>query len=205
VQIVRQLFPKAIGMAHVTNISEQRRGLDVRVNLRYGPPVTIDFKMRGKSYTDFCLEFEHVYDDGRRSLGWVADDSKVCDYFGYVRKDVWDCWLLPRVILQRAWRENESTWREAHFVRSTPNDGYQTWWCAVPMGDVLKAINGAKWANQVEAKRVSNVIRGLRFISDDPREHYCECGRWGAFGRRINAGSIEWFCRDHEPREDKNG
>lgn len=28
----------------------------------------------------------------------------------------------------------------------------------------------------------------------DPREHYCACGRWGSFGKKVPRGATEWFC-----------
>jgi hypothetical protein len=35
-----------------------------------------------------------------------------------------------------------------------------------------------------------------------PFEHYCHCGRWGAFGYGVslrNDRPGEWFCADHRP------
>lgn len=144
-----RLFPDAMG--HEVTIGEketQKKGIDAFIFFDSKRTVTLDFKFRPQKYTDFCLEFEHRYDDGRTSVGWVADEGKRCHFIAYVFKLDWTCWLLPTLKLRAAWSEHGLEWRKRHGGRSTQNDGYKTIWCPVPITAVSEALGGVRVANQ---------------------------------------------------------
>jgi len=40
-----------------------------------------------------------------------------------------------------------------------------------------------------------------------PFEHYCHCGKWGAFGvgvARLKGREGKWYCLEHLPPEHRN-
>lgn len=180
---LKRLFPEASGWRIAKPGSGvQRKGIDCEIITRRGL-ISIDFKFRETVYPDFALEFEHRHDDGRMTLGWVADVSKACDLFAYVFKPTWTCWLLPRRALQAAWiREGWlATYGEGVKAR---NRTYVSVNCPVPIDVACREVGGIRWGDNDKTESFER----------DPREHYCSigCGDWGAFGVGQN-----WYCRKH--------
>ena len=131
----------------------QRGGIDRVVTLSSGKTVTVDEKVRGKSYGDFALE--QWSDFGRRKPGWMQKDL-ACDYVAYAFVPDELCYLLPFLSLRRAWLDNGKDWlawaKEGtggyRFV-DAGNKGYVTRSVAVPIPDLLAAVARAQivdWA-----------------------------------------------------------
>jgi hypothetical protein len=137
--LLKLAFPDATGMKIIADIGTQMSGVDAIIHRPSGN-VSVDFKFRSEKqdYEDFCLEYSHSHDDGRITPGWVADQSKVCDYFAYIRKKGWRLALLPRERLHLAWTANEKMWLSSCVSKRTRNKTYWTNWCAVPRSKLLK-------------------------------------------------------------------
>jgi len=136
--LLKAAFPDATAMKIIGDLGIQKMGVDAVIRRPNGD-VKIDFKFRGENrdYDDFCLEYSHDHDDGRVTLGWVEDQSKICDFFAYVRKKNWVLSLLPRERLQLAWAANKSKWITDFVSKRTRNKTYWTNWCAVPRTTLL--------------------------------------------------------------------
>jgi hypothetical protein len=157
-RILKNLFPHATGMKRIRSLAAQRVGLDVQLYSNENPAwvgPTIDFKFREKLWPDFCLEYEHLHDDGHVTVGWVADDSKCSDYIAYIFKHpLWLCYLIPLPSLHSAWQYSGHIWidvyRDPKKHRSR-NKTYWTHWCPVPRDELLHVMGGIRVADQLLA------------------------------------------------------
>jgi hypothetical protein len=131
----------------------QRAGIDRVVTLKSGKTVTIDEKVRDKSYNDILLE--RWSDRGSNIPGWVQKDL-ACDFIAYALVPDRRCYLIPFMLLRRAWQQNGRTWIdkanqradgfrtvEAHNVGSFGR-GYITESVAVPTATLLSALQNAQ-------------------------------------------------------------
>jgi hypothetical protein len=62
--------------------------------------------------------------------------------------------------------------------------------CRLIAGEDHRLTTGTRYMAIVDLHRMG-VFPGY---ADDPREHYCWCGEWGAFGHRD-----QWWCDEHRP------
>jgi len=136
--VYRAAFP---GLLSVNSVRQdgwaQRAGIDRVIVLSSGKVIKIDEKVRSKSYDDILLE--RWSDEQRKQPGWVQKPLD-CDFIAYAFIDSGVCYLLPTLLLQRAWRENGRKWiAECQEVRAQ-NKGYVTVSIAVPIADLLDAI-----------------------------------------------------------------
>lgn len=123
----------------------QRGGIDRKVWLASGKEYSIDQKVRGKDWPDFCLEY---YSDQRRQTpGWVAKDL-ACDFIAYAFIPSQRCYLLPFAQLRLAWYTHGREWmekaRRGTYKRIlAQNQGYITESVGVPIPTVMKALEDA--------------------------------------------------------------
>ena len=119
--------------------SLQRAGVDKTIPLPSGNLLYIEEKRRKTSYLDVCLEWESVYASGYRAPGYV-DKLSSSDYLAYVIESHNLVYMFPSLLLERAVRNHGDEWRAKYGVRSSDNDGYKTFWTAVPYDDVASAV-----------------------------------------------------------------
>jgi len=197
VAILKMAFPDATsGKYFPAGSIENRSGIDCSVAVPHGPAVMIDWKLRKRQWGDIALEFKHEHDDGRITLGWVADTGKLCNLFGYVFMPTWTCWFLPREATQKAWDLNKDEWLRSYGEARSRNPDYWSVSCPVPTSVVRKEIGGVRIVTP-------SAVEAIDRYPDGPFEHYCRCGAWGAFGYGVHLRSGKlgaWYCREHRPK-----
>lgn len=147
--VYRRAFPGFAAMVSVRDDGwAQRGGIDRVVTLRSGKVISIDEKVRSRSYGDILLERwssrEH------RTPGWVQKDL-ACDFIAYAFVPDHRCYLLPFLSLRMAWIRNGKRWvRLAEEERGgfstvlAKNVGYTTESIAIPIDTLLSAIQDAQ-------------------------------------------------------------
>lgn len=125
----------------------QRAGIDRILVLADGKIIKVDEKVREKDYGDILLEYWSNYE--RRVRGWICKPLD-CDFIAYAIEPTKTCYLLPTLLLQRAWREVGRDWCDrakggvkGYRMVDAQNAGYVTKSVAVPVGDVLSGIASA--------------------------------------------------------------
>jgi hypothetical protein len=147
---------------------------------------------RNEPYTAFALEVRSCTVEGRERLGWMSTNE--VDYLLYCFSDrlceCLDCYLIDFPQL-REWffLEGEDAWP---LTRTTQIN--QTECRVVPICDV---VLGRVKMKRLRLSRPAHYDGG-RFI------HYCNCGKWGAFGiGKPGHGSspldAKWYCAEHRP------
>lgn len=144
----RRAFPNLLSCVEVRDDGwAQRAGIDRVLTLADGKVIKIDEKVREKDYGDILLEFWSNYE--RRSRGWICKPLD-CDFIAYAIVPRATCYLLPTLLLQRAWRERGPEWCLAAKSKKSgfryvdaQNEGYVTKSIAVPIDVVMSGIAGA--------------------------------------------------------------
>lgn len=143
-EVYRKAFPNMAAMInHRQDGWHQRAGIDRSVVLDNSNRILIDEKVRGRNkktgavYKDIALEY--ISNDRSGAPGWVCK-SLAADYIAYAIAPFGWCFLLPVVQLQSAWEKNQQEWMKKYPCKPAPNKGYQTWFCAVPVNILFKAI-----------------------------------------------------------------
>lgn len=117
--VYRRAFPDYERHDVITDVTQQKAGIDHRVHMRGGGCTLVDVKVREKFYEDIALE---VWSDvERRSPGWVIKPLQ-CHYIAYAFPSVSLCYLLPFQLLRLAYERNKLAWAEAAKAES---DGFR--------------------------------------------------------------------------------
>lgn len=152
----RKAFPTLCSCVEVRNDGwAQRAGIDRVLTLGCGKVVKVDEKVRETDYGDILLEYWSNFE--RRVHGWVNKPLD-CDFIAYAIVPTETCYLLPTLLLQKAWRENGRDWCELGIKHAegfrkvvAKNEGYETHSVAVPVDRLMSGITGAisvKWSAQ---------------------------------------------------------
>ena len=151
----KSAFPNVVSVLKVTNIEEQRQGIDTIAILASDKRVCFDEKIRSKDWGDILLEEYSVWKgyprlSGREfgiheavppelerflKLGWISAEKKT-DYITYVIKPSRKVYFLPFLLLQRAWRIKHGEWLTEYGRRPARNKTYWTTNVPIPT-DVL--------------------------------------------------------------------
>lgn len=136
----------------------QRGGIDRVITLKSGKVVTVDEKVRSKSYGDIALE--RWSDKARKTPGWMQKDL-ACDYIAYAFVPDQRCYLLSFLSLRSAWIKNGRDWitraeanADGFRVVTAKNTSYVTESIAVPIPKLLTALQQTQvieWNSQQEA------------------------------------------------------
>ena len=139
--IYRKAFPTMVNCMPANGDTEsQREGTDRVIILANNKILKIDEKKRRKEYPDFCLEYISV--DTTGALGWIEKDLSI-DYLAYAFMPLRTAYLLPWLMLQRAWKQFGDSWKQQYFKVVAKNKTYNTISVAVPIGIVLRAVKNA--------------------------------------------------------------
>jgi hypothetical protein len=107
-EVYVKAFPNLAATVYVGNDGwAQRAGIDRRISLADGRTITVDEKVRKEDWPDFALE--RWSDRDRKTPGWVQK-SLACEYLAYAFVPTAECYLLPLLDLQRAWRRHGRRW-----------------------------------------------------------------------------------------------
>lgn len=149
IPVYRKAFPGFVSAVSVRNDGwAQRGGIDRVITLASGKTVTVDEKVRRKSYGDILLEQWSSLE--RRVPGWMQKDL-ACDFIAYAFVPDERCYLFPFLQLRRAWLESGQDWirsarnGESGFaVIDAKNQGYTTRSIAVPIPELLAGMHAAQ-------------------------------------------------------------
>jgi hypothetical protein len=139
--VYRRAFP---GFASMVSVKDdgwaQRGGIDRVITLKSGKTLTVDEKVREKSWGDILLE--RWSDEARKVPGWVNKDL-ACDYIAYAFAPDRIAYLLPFQQLRRAWIDNGRDWIARHKEIRADNGKYVTVSVAVPLPELLDKLREA--------------------------------------------------------------
>lgn len=125
----------------------QKIGCDVTIILTSPDHIKIDNKLRFEVYDDIALEY--ISNDRYNTPGWVEKDLGI-DYLCYVFVTPRQAYLLPWQQLKKVWLKNKGNWLElaknkqqGFCMTKSPNPGYYTLSCAVPIKLLMEQVQGA--------------------------------------------------------------
>lgn len=209
----REFFPDFAGMTDVPGDGwAQRAGIDRRINTSNGRTHTSDEKSRRDYYAskhreyftpnatifpDIALEYEHQFDNGTKTPGWIEKPLAV-DYLAYGILPLSRIYLLPMDRLQYAWYRYKDDWLREFKYRISPNNGYKTFFCPVPVPVVLYGIcNGMiykhSWKEEYSKylKHTDSEIDKSPARLEAPEEWNGRTPRWK--GKRKNENQSDLF------------
>jgi len=140
-EVYRKAFPGLQAMIDLRRDGwHQRAGIDRMLVLKSSKAVLIDEKVRSKDYDDILLE--RWSDEAKRKPGWVQKDL-ACDFIAYAFVPSQRCYLLPFLLLRKAWLEHGRSWCEIFPEKRAQNHGYVTVSVAVPIEILMGALERA--------------------------------------------------------------
>ena len=156
-EVYAKAFPGFMAMVSVRKDGwAQRGGIDRIVTLTSGKTITIDEKVREKSYPDILLE--RWSDKHKKIPGWVQKDL-ACDFIAYAVAPTQTCWLLPFPTLRAVWIANGRNWivqaesgADGFRIVDAQNKGYVTESVAVPVDILLGALTQGMTVHWSEAR-----------------------------------------------------
>jgi len=130
-------FPSLDTIHFAEDMETQRKGIDKILKFKSGYTVTIDEKKRRKDYGDILLELWSVWE--RKKRGWLYTCQ--CDYIVYAVMPTKKVYLLPTLLLKKAWLKNHSNWLVKYKRIDAKNKGYITKSIAIPAEELLHEIS----------------------------------------------------------------
>ncbi len=130
-------FPSLDTIHFAEDMETQRKGIDKILKFKSGYTVTIDEKKRRKDYGDILLELWSVWE--RKKRGWLYTCQ--CDYIVYAVMPTKKVYLLPTLLLKKAWLKNHSNWLVKYKRIDAKNKGYITKSIAIPAEELLYEIS----------------------------------------------------------------
>lgn len=149
----REVYAKAFpGLASMVSVRDdgwaQRGGIDRVLTLKSGKVLTVDEKVRSKSYGDILLE--RWSNRERKVPGWMQKDL-ACDFIAYAFIPDRRCYLFAFPQLRAAWIKSGRDWidqaekaENGFGIKLSQNVGYVTENIAVPIPDLLAALHRAQ-------------------------------------------------------------
>lgn len=148
-RVYAKAFPGFASMVSVRSDGwAQRGGIDRVITLKSGRTVTVDEKVRSRSYGDIILE--RWSNRERRTEGWIQKDL-ACDFIAYAFVPDERCYVLPFLPLRAAWIANGRDWiskaesgDDGFRIVLADNGTYTTESVAVPIPELLGAVHMAQ-------------------------------------------------------------
>lgn len=131
-----KMFPGLRDIEIVKDLERQKKGIDKVLTLNRGQQLTIDEKKRRENYGDILLELWSVWEERKR--GWLYTCQ--CDYIVYAIMPTYRVYLLPTLLLKRAWLTNSNEWLMKFPEVDAENRSYTTKSIAIPPDILLPAI-----------------------------------------------------------------
>ncbi len=129
-------FPGICRIELIRDMDRQRRGIDKILHFNSGYQITLDEKKRRKDYGDILLETWSQQENEKR--GWLY--SAQCDYIVYAIMPTYTVYLLPVLLLKKAWHNNKDCWLDLYQEVQSHNKDYTTINIAIPIEVLMKAI-----------------------------------------------------------------
>lgn len=146
-----KVFPELDKIGVVESIELQRKGIDKVLQMKSGKKILVDEKKRRKDYGDILLE-EYSNWETRRP-GWLGR-GHYTDYIVYVIVETGKVYLLPFLILQKAWRDNYAGWKRNYRTIQARNQTYTTTSLCIPIDILFRALE--------KAMRLEGYLRTLK-------------------------------------------
>ena len=131
-------FPTLAKIQIVKNLELQKQGIDKILKLKSGKKIYIDEKKREMDYGDIFLE---EYSDFNENTPSWLDWSKKTDYISYIVLPTHKIYLIPFILLLKAWIYNYNSWLKKYGRRFSPNVGYFTSGIPIPPNELFRSIN----------------------------------------------------------------
>lgn len=128
-------FPNIKEIEFCEDMERQRKGFDKIIHFNNGNWFAIDEKKRRVDYGDILLE---IWSVDRKKRGWLYTCQ--CDYIVYAIMPTSKVYLLPTVLLKRAWITNKDKWINTKPIIAQ-NNGYVTESRAIKVNELLTAIS----------------------------------------------------------------
>jgi len=153
----RRLFPTLINIRFISDLAVQKQGIDKILILKDGREITVDEKKRRKDYGDILLELWSVTEAGK--LGWLYTCQ--AEYVVYAIMPSRKAYLLPVILLKRAWYNHENEWKLSYPIKLAPNPWrnpiYHTTNIHIPPKILLGAIS-QEMEHHIEKARAQSLI-----------------------------------------------
>jgi len=149
----REVYSKAFpGLASMISVRDdgwaQRGGIDRVLTLKSGKVLTVDEKVRAKSYGDILLE--RWSDRDRKIPDWMQKDL-ACDFIAYAFIPDRRCYLFSFPQLRAAWINSGRDWishaekgQNGFSIIMADNGRYVTESLAIPIPEILAALHRAQ-------------------------------------------------------------
>jgi hypothetical protein len=121
----------------VKDMKRQLKGIDKVLHFNNGMQLTIDEKKRRYNYGDIILEVWSNYN--QRKFGWLYTCQ--CDYIVYAVMPLQKVYLLPTMLLRKAWLTHQRNWTKEYRQVRAKNKYYTTVSIAIPTNILLDAIS----------------------------------------------------------------
>lgn len=131
-----KIFPGISEIEFCKDMARQKKGIDKVIHFESGYQVTIDEKKRRKDYGDILLELWSVKEKQKR--GWLF--TAQCDYITYILLESKKMYLLPVLLLKKAWQKNRVLWQNQYALKEARNPGYTTVNIPIPTEVLMEAM-----------------------------------------------------------------
>lgn len=139
-QAYRRFFPHLSTIEPVTDLETQKKGIDKILTFTSGNQVFIDEKKRRTDYGDILIEEYSNYK--KKKFGWISRE-KHTDYISYIIEPSKKVYIIPFLLLQKAWLKNYQAWVLEYGRIFSYNVGYKTSNIPVPEKVLFEAIKEA--------------------------------------------------------------
>jgi hypothetical protein len=133
-----RVIPNLERVEIINDLSLQKEGIDKKLILKNGKIILIDEKKRRKNYGDILLEEYSDYD--KKKVGWIGL-NKQTDYIIYAIMPSKKVYLIPFLLLQKAWKSNYHNWMRIYGRKFAPNKYYVTSNIPVPVNVLIEALS----------------------------------------------------------------
>lgn len=134
--VYKQIFPGLKDIEFMKTREEQRKGIDKKLHFENGATITFEEKKRRVAYDDILLEIWSVSE--KRIEGWLYTSH--ADYISYFIPSSQKLYILPLLLLRKAWARNQEQWTDQYRELRAKNEGYTTLSRAIPTRVLLPAI-----------------------------------------------------------------
>jgi len=132
-----RVFPLLKEIKIVKELDLQKQGIDKILIFKNGRKLLIDEKKRRSIYNDILLEEYSNFE--KKIVGWLGR-NKVTDYLVYAIMPTKKVFLLPFVLLQKAWLHNYHQWFKTYGRVFARNNTYKTSNIPIPSEILLISI-----------------------------------------------------------------
>jgi len=131
----KKVFPNIKEIEFCKDMGRQRKGIDKIIHFKNGKEISIDEKKRRVDYGDILLE---IWSVDNKKRGWLYTCQ--CDYIVYAIIPKKTIYLLPTLLLKKAWVTNMEKWLKYKKIIAY-NENYKTESRAIKTEELLNAIS----------------------------------------------------------------